>query len=466
MDDARRRHLEMASGISGGIAWRRLPAPPPWDDVAHQLIPDPYDASPPNGQWLALDFERSDWIEPRLAWLSRPLPHRPLATLASSHIGRQYSQHGVWLSSIRQAVALDQSRHTWLIVQGTTCADLLTECCRRLGAEHVLVETPRATSVDRAWNSWYDRIRQLRAVPADDARLIMSPPLTNHGGTEQVTADQPTTAHGRPGVPLADRLLFSLPSTVLVLYRRPGSRTDEAIRRSPALSAPRTTIHLLPEPATADLFGWDRSERCCDVVSTFIDRPPWPALLHSTRRRDGAWPEQARSDFLSELLILSDAADRSPLATLVRILEMRTLRASSECISGGRPVVCFSSQSLGRLSELRRYRRHRRRWDFEPYGLAIERSFLERLGARPVRYVSPSEHRSAVDSPDAWLLQPAASRGSDLQWTLEREWRLPGDLRLATVPPESMAVFVPDRRAADRIAPDCPWPIIVLNRCA
>ena len=48
---------------------------------------------------------------------------------------------------------------------------------------------------------------------------------------------------------------------------------------------------------------------------------------------------------------------------------------------------------------------------------------------------------------------------SGIDWSVEREWRHPGDLDLTTLTPDDALVFVPDFEAAKSLARISPWPI-------
>ena len=206
-----------------------------------------------------------------------------------------------------------------------------------------------------------------------------------------------------------------------------------------------------------------------------VEPLPWPALLHCVRRHDGPWADQSQAEFLDELLWELPERDRSPLATLVRIVQERRLRASSAAIRGGQPVVCFSARPLEQLATLRRYQRHRRRWDFEPYGLAIRREWLEAQGARPVRYGDDTLWESLADAERPWFQrQTTRARRSaphpptrltlpTTDWTVEDEWRAVGDVDLSTLSADAAVLFVAEDRDADRLRLITRWPIVVLR---
>lgn len=148
-------------------------------------------------------------------------------------------------------------------------------------------------------------------------------------------------------------------------------------------------------------------------------------LLHCTRAPRDAWPSESPRQYLDELL--AGGSPRDALATLKRILDGRKLLASSRAIRGSAGVVCFSAAPLSALSRLRTFRRHRGRWDFEPYGLLLSRQRVVAFGAARVHYGGDRDWRrlSAAERP---FFQVERSGADD--WTAEQEWRLVGDLPL------------------------------------
>ena len=143
----------------------------------------------------------------------------------------------------------------------------------------------------------------------------------------------------------------------------------------------------------------------------------------------------------------------------------RRLVASLRTARGGCRVVSFTASPLSRLPDLRRFRRHRGRWDFEPFGLCIRQEWMTKRGARPVLYGDDSTWQSLSKS-DRPFFQPAHSGSSSsedadarIDWTVEREWRHMGDLDLRQLSREDALVFVPNFAAARRLSAVSPWPI-------
>ena len=185
-------------------------------------------------------------------------------------------------------------------------------------------------------------------------------------------------------------------------------------------------------------------------------------LIHWTRRRVGPWPDQTYDSFLDDLIFRNSRSDHSQLSSLCRILASQKIIGSANLTRDTKPVVCFSNLPIAQLKQRRVFRPHLSRWDFEPYGLAIDRDLLKELGARRVVYGDDSswETLSASERP---FFQTRRSANQKIDWELEREWRIVGDLRLKLIPRDRAFVFVASKAQANVVASLCHWPVVVLN---
>lgn len=224
-------------------------------------------------------------------------------------------------------------------------------------------------------------------------------------------------------------------------------------------------LEVLPAPTADSTINATRDSSSAPITTV----PDGEWLLHCTRRHEGPWPDQSFVEYLDELIDDSPLADRSSLASLRRILTERRIRASNAAIRDGHRVVSFTAESLGRLSRLRSFRAHRHRWDFEPYGVALRRDWLEARGARPVVYADEQdwERLPTVDRPFFQRRTTRArSDGLATDWTVEREWRVLDDVDLAEVSDTANEpkawVFVPDERSARSIGFVTSWPVVLV----
>ncbi len=185
-------------------------------------------------------------------------------------------------------------------------------------------------------------------------------------------------------------------------------------------------------------------------------------LLHWTRRRVGPWPDQTHASYLDDLIFQSSRRKHSEMSALCRILASRTILGSNDLTRDSRRVVCLSDLPIDELKDHRVFRPHLSRWDFEPYGLAIDRSLLKNLGAKPAIYGDDSTWAS-LSQDQRPFFQPETSASEKIDWKTEREWRIIGDLRLELIPRDRAFVFVASTDEAKIIASLCHWPVVVLG---
>jgi hypothetical protein len=137
-----------------------------------------------------------------------------------------------------------------------------------------------------------------------------------------------------------------------------------------------------------------------------ISLPSAPILTHFTR----AW------------------RTASALDNLLAILEQGVVRGARRMIRGGRPAVSLFDASFPELGGLLA-RRNRRR--YEPFGIAIDKRYAFRMGARPVIYLPWREAEELLAPEERWrVVTIEMDRNPPVDWTHEREWRVAGDLPL------------------------------------
>lgn len=213
------------------------------------------------------------------------------------------------------------------------------------------------------------------------------------------------------------------------------------------VKAPRNDDSPLrePLPSTADWPDWAYADG------------EW--LVHCTRASDVAWPGQTHRQYLDSLLLGDDrAAVGDAFAAVRRIVRGRRLIAAAAASAKTYRVVCFSAVSLANLVRRRCYRSHLHRWDYEPYGIAIQLRAAAAAGVKPVIYGDQIQ-RGELTPDDRYRFQ---ARGRTHDWTQEREWRWLGDLDLNRFSPCDVRVFVPTAEQAETLAPLCPWSISVV----
>lgn len=174
---------------------------------------------------------------------------------------------------------------------------------------------------------------------------------------------------------------------------------------------------------------------------SILQRPgTWDYLTHFTRACDAAWPGESLSEYLAWLADGSLDATREALDALRRICAMHRVIGSGRLMPARTPMVSLSARPPWELSERMIWRRGLARWTFRPYGVAVKRAAMERLGARAVAYLSKQELNGL---PPAERIYAQRHEPPKSDWSPEAEWRLRGDLDLGALRPDDWFALVP-----------------------
>lgn len=118
----------------------------------------------------------------------------------------------------------------------------------------------------------------------------------------------------------------------------------------------------------------------------------------------------------------------SGLDNLIAILKDGVIRGGSRMVRGGQPAVCMFDAPIAGLGAILQ-RRNRRR--YEPFGIAIDKRYAFKLGARPVIYLPWREAKKNLVPEETWrVVTFQMDKNPPLDWSFEREWRIAGDLAL------------------------------------
>jgi hypothetical protein len=157
----------------------------------------------------------------------------------------------------------------------------------------------------------------------------------------------------------------------------------------------------------------------------------WNYLTHWTKTCHGPWPGENKANYYKKLLSSGNRYPHQALDTLENIITDGKIRASSNKMREGRYAIGFTEANPSQaLTKLMCWRSKYVNWNFEPYGVAIDKETAKALGIRPVIYGNESDYKmlSADDKP---FFQ---SRGrADVDWSSEREWRHIGDIDLTEI---------------------------------
>ena len=406
-----------------------------------------------------------------------PIPSEWLG-LVSSHD----SKHGYasldWQESLLSAMQL-ANRQGWgiLCARDVPYAEIIIHACKRLQVPYRLVFTTRSPENE------HDR------RPASDAENALD------FSTLALLCDESST---NENIPIHDIASVFLANHLFVLELKEGGkiarlldarlRCKEIPPGSTFLSLARNRTVKTTRPEKSDWLdrgavGWLNTRSREPLTSPiplvsaepFFGRTYQPIfsirmlnnteskyLVHCTRSRRGPWPDQSITQFHDEVLQNPWKEQPSVFETLQRILRLQRIIATNRFRRGKTETVCFSNNDIMSLLSMRKFQTHLARWDWEPYGIMIDREWLERHGAKKVSYIDRATAKQTIDEALTYCQVMADDAGSR-DWRTEREWRIAGDVRLSQVPFSKALIFVPTLAEARLLQPISRWPIVIAN---
>ncbi len=305
-------------------------------------------------------------------------------------------------------------------------------------------------------------------------------------------------------LPFADRLIAALANSLFVLHLRKGGRLEKVLRaRLNEVRFQSSQVYLsLSHPSTPSgnekrhrqavqdwldrgAIGWicdqKEADSKCSLLSIDLPChrafgsttvPVFPAkllpakhstfLVHCTRARRGPWPDQSVEQFHDEIFQSPWRCEPTVLQSLQRILSQRKIIATSWLKPGQQATVSLSSAPWSEITRSRCFERHVAKWDWEPYGLMIDRQWLIHRNAKPVVYLTRDQMKR-TPSEDLVYAQVYSEDGPGRDWRREQEWRIADDIRLHELPFSKGIVFVPTWSDAKQIEHLSQWPIAVLE---
>lgn len=458
------------------------------------------------------------WLGERLyfAHASRFGPAIRVATLVSSQLGRHSRKLPQWPSWIDAALRnIYRNGQQLLIVPGTTNAEVAQQFASSAGIPlwnvrcHPAQEPQLANLVD-----WLDEllIERPGQPPLDPHNLFVSPSFAEPANSEASRLASRSEGDCTLGMyPLQDRIALALADTVYALAIRRGGNIEHLLtQRLRDVSFPTASVFVaihsagqkgLPADATRWLdlgaVGWLVHSTAAYRATWMVDcRPPpaaaevkdqftkqftapqqlsaplpqawqrfsdsdeWDYLCHCTRGLSGPLPNESEERFRERVWLDGLQVEWHPLERLTRICREGCLRGTAEITRTLQRCVSWSAVPLVPLLQRRCFRAHLGRWDWEPYGVLIRRQTLVAAGAAAVVYGSENDFQN-LGADQQPFFQPLGkkTKASQTNWSLEREWRTLGDLKLAQLDPNSVMLFVRTRREAERLARRSAWPV-------
>jgi len=403
------------------------------------------------------------WFGRRLVCWEHGIEGRQRISVVSSRVGERKDEHSTWFEMLRTAVLRCHSDQQCLcVVEGTATAEAVGRASELFGLPrlHLTCANEAVSHADQladwclAWptilsDSDAERSEFASAallspelVSEDEAISNRVVPVVSTDGLLVGAADRTIVLRCRTsGIVhgLVERKLTSPVGASVLVSDHDSSVTAPTLKHLQSLGAVPWLLHGFSDrPRYGVQTSVDNSSRTrhSEPVADGPLQQPELWLCHWTRHRRGPWPDESQNDYLDALLLGCASADHSAFAALLRILESARLRTSSL----SRQTVSFTEVPLSEFRQRRVYRRHLRRYDFEAWGIAVRRDVLESLGALPVQYLDPDQNES--NAQPIWQAHPATDTSGAIDWTEEREWRLPSDLLLHELKPTDITVFV------------------------
>lgn len=404
---------------------------------------------------------------------------RPWLGVISSHLGRESWRDPWWQRMLEDALRFASESGSVVLYSGKApYADAIRHTCERLG---VPCEGLVAVSERDSLRKWVRGVRLHRmhgvgaeggSVSLDDSSLCDAAVaiLSHRLFAIQVRPNGKVSNWiqrrlSEPGVALGTTWVASMPDP-----SQSQRRLHMQLNAQGAVLWLRTELESSSAVGRVDVSGCNFREWGCSrrtvppTLQPIGSLSSWRGrseeyLIHCTRARRGPWPDQEYAEYLDEALRFETRQVSSPFATLHRIVTTQRLVATRWMRRGELDTVCFSGVPLRELLQRRRFQSHLGRWDWEPYGIAIRRSWLEQRGARPVEYLNPREMEQCPTERLAFA-QPIGNIDGPFDWTQEKEWRVGHDLRLQDLSPGDGFLFVATKAEAAFLAHYAKWPVL------
>lgn len=171
-----------------------------------------------------------------------------------------------------------------------------------------------------------------------------------------------------------------------------------------------------------------------------------------------------RSDMTTGLIHLTrDHCKTSALDILLKILTERKLVGSSTdtgFIVGNRRAVCFQEAPIYSLAQNvyteQEYRKQNKtaKKRYGGFGLQFYKPFVYKKGGRPVIYDQTKVAKEYLPDNQWWRIVnfDLSSDDTIIDWSHEREWRVPGDLNFKL---SDVAVILPNHQSYKKFIEKC-----------
>ena len=233
---------------------------------------------------------------------------------------------------------------------------------------------------------------------------------------------------------LRDNLAFELADTVFPVSVKPGGRLYKLLEQYNHAGG-KVAKDFMVEYRNEDWLP--RYNLQSGALNPELNELDSNWLTHWTHSHPGPWPDEPAASFYKDLLGNPGFYVRSAEATLARIVTDKKLRASSTHMAGSELTVSLTSLPPRQAIRSMRWRSRYRRWNMEPYGIAFRKQALIPYGAREVKYFD--QIPESLKTAEKIFSQ---RRGRITDWSLEREWRIHGDLHLDGINTKDIVLII------------------------
>lgn len=445
------------------------------------------------------------WLGQRAFWWPDGTKDFTGVGVVSSRLPRNNTTRAVIFQTLSQTVsAVSPASERLVASSGTSLCDHIEQCANLFNLPLLRISSPADKQTPKPW------IEELIRPPEKGtaADLIISPQLAPPASDSCVTTDSPALPEY---LPTRDRVLALLSHRVFVLNIRRGGNwwhllkagiekrlwkpgavrvvsgtelcSEEVINELQSLGAVRwqftnhnaDTLNENSHSQFATAIPHETPARdsvASETVAeeTLIKELAHPQsstewLTHWTRAPQSEWAGETRDEYLKSVVLNDSHSERTAYATLKRIIQEQTIRATPHNTRVAVSVVCLADIPLTTLATQRIFRPHRGRWDFEQYGICVRKQQVHSIGGRPVIYGDEATWKSMPEGERAWFqLKYSQAQTTSINWTVENEWRLTRDLHLGHLPATDVFAFCSTEEEAIRLRPACPWRVLSIER--
>ncbi|MCF7809543.1 hypothetical protein K9N50_01005 [bacterium] len=203
-----------------------------------------------------------------------------------------------------------------------------------------------------------------------------------------------------------------------------------------------------------------------DWIRNIADQNWGDMLIHWTKGAYGPWTGEVEADYFEAITLSEFGNPRDGLATLVFIALSGILRGAGRMIRQGEPVISFSALKPLELLNKIEYKSYLKRWNYEPYGIAVSAEALKSLGVKKVIYGSKELYEQLTPEQRPYYQFKGRNETENeifTGWESESEWRLVGDLDLTSIM-EEITLITPFEHEAAALRESTPYHVCSLER--